>query len=914
MGKTVKEQILNNEVLMQACKITDVAKKPNTIFSYFFKDIVLDNGYTKQAINGVDIIHFEHKNGISDKDYLAIFGYNKGNISNKEYTSRVVLIDSTFAYWGIDMRELEMIRSHQGEDQVITVQEAEQAGIAADRVGYLNEIRNGTNQLFDHNEKAINGKFKTQALKEEEHTLQPASVVDNQSKPEVVTPESGAKPTEVDKQPTPQIQTDAKENTTIPEATKAQKTEVKKTEMSKIRLTYVEETDENGNRIISLKIEDGRYSSQLSQEELKSGNIIIPCTNATGKEEKTFIEICATKYNKLLEGESNGASFLEIATGTPGIEKATEKAIRSKGSYQNLHQDGNTVHNVVPNELQIEERDATRLKFAFVSILNRLLQTEGIITGNKDINKTFDPEVRMTIKQWIEQNVRINGKPATVEDVVTKVVEILGIKDELEINHLEKNGKNPTVLVRALESDAGLKDILKDNIKEIENTVKEKGLKAGYAYIETLYKNISVEIEPLLTKEQKKVFENLLNTKKEVEKAENKKIEKQGITDTIKSTGAKLLENRFKELGLYKPLDPINSPLHASVKLICDEAKKSGIKNAIKYIPVLLKNTKDGLKEEQVNGLIEICKNFNISLLSLKICFDYEKDTFKKEGDKLLNKVNKDAVKQLKDGIDEINEQSLSKKAKKEIKNKINEKSPAKIVEILTSYSVAHNVNFGNLITDYEKATIARQAKNTEILDNAKKKEKEKFKKISIIIKNMITKEKTASKNISDFFNTISELDANREAREAEAERKANIDQSIESIKATNVADFFDYDEELSEKLKTPLKELKEKAEAERLAKEKAEAEAKAEIERKAEKNMSDFFNTISEHDDNGKAKEKAEVERKVLEATTKLKAKESLFSKVATRVNNFGLTLLKGTLDIATVGLFHKKLFKGRE
>ena len=170
--KTVKEQILNNEVLMQACKITDVAKKPNTIFSYFFKDIVLDNGYTKQAINGVDIIHFEHKNGISDKDYLAIFGYNKGNISNKEYTSRVVLIDSTFAYWGIDMRELEMIRSHQGEDQVITVQEAEQAGIAADRVGYLNEIRNGTNQLFDHNEKAINGKFKTQALKEEEHTLQ----------------------------------------------------------------------------------------------------------------------------------------------------------------------------------------------------------------------------------------------------------------------------------------------------------------------------------------------------------------------------------------------------------------------------------------------------------------------------------------------------------------------------------------------------------------------------------------------------------------------------------------------------------------------------------------------------------------------------------------------------------------------
>lgn len=108
--KAIKEQILNNEVLMQACKITDITKKPDTIFSYFFKDIVLDNGYTKQAINGIDIIHFEHKNGISDKDYLTIFGYDKGDISNKEYTSRVVLIDSICAYYGIKIEDLIEIR------------------------------------------------------------------------------------------------------------------------------------------------------------------------------------------------------------------------------------------------------------------------------------------------------------------------------------------------------------------------------------------------------------------------------------------------------------------------------------------------------------------------------------------------------------------------------------------------------------------------------------------------------------------------------------------------------------------------------------------------------------------------------------------------------------------------------------
>ena len=94
--KTVKEQILNNEVLMQAC--------------HFFKDIVLDNGYTKQAINGINIIHFEHKNGISGEDYLTIFGYDKGDISNKEYTSRVVLIDSICAYYGIKIEDLIEIR------------------------------------------------------------------------------------------------------------------------------------------------------------------------------------------------------------------------------------------------------------------------------------------------------------------------------------------------------------------------------------------------------------------------------------------------------------------------------------------------------------------------------------------------------------------------------------------------------------------------------------------------------------------------------------------------------------------------------------------------------------------------------------------------------------------------------------
>ena len=112
--KTTKEQIKGIDIFMKdfgkTYKLDNKDEIANIVFCRFFEEFAINRGNTAATIEGVSIIHFEHKNGISDKEYLTIFGYNKGDISNKEYTSRVVLIDSICAYYGIKIEDLIDIR------------------------------------------------------------------------------------------------------------------------------------------------------------------------------------------------------------------------------------------------------------------------------------------------------------------------------------------------------------------------------------------------------------------------------------------------------------------------------------------------------------------------------------------------------------------------------------------------------------------------------------------------------------------------------------------------------------------------------------------------------------------------------------------------------------------------------------
>ena len=734
MGETVKELIHNN--------LMEDGYSEEKIFAVLFQ-MLLEEENTLSKLNSGELIIGKRGPQLTDEEYVALFGRHleQNAVDQYQYDMEQALVDSVCAYnTQPELSREDLIKIRKGE-------------LKNDEV----------NKLFNDCLGILNTKFKTQ--------VQPAPQPAQDQAKQPVQDQTEAK-----RQPAPQQPAQVQ--------VQPQPIQQKKQEEAEKTENLKEDIKDLGDAVLIDKDSDKVYKSFRDI----FGEKYLAILNKNQKDESNENENQeeSSSEDQSNNGQSNkaqlGTSFLEIITGKPGIKILTTTGLRLKG----VEQDGKIVY----DEKQISEKEAYRLKKFITSTIQNIIEKG----NNKNIklkNKPTEYTKGKTIKSWIKENIIINGKPATVEDTVAKVVEILGIKNELEIKHLKEDGKNPTVLVRALESDAGLKDVLKDNIKEIKKIVKEKGLKAGYSYIETLY----TEIKPLLTEEQQKVFENLLETKKEVEKAENKKIEKQDVTFNIRKNSAELLENRFKELGLYKPFDLVNSSLNESIKLIINKAKKSSIKDAIKYIPVLLKNTKDGLKEDQINGLIKICKNFHIQLFIFKNCFQYEEDIFKKEGDKLLKKANEDAVKQLKNGIDKIDEKLLDKKAKKEIKNKINEKSPNEIIGILNSYSVNNKVNFGNLITDYEEATITKQTKNTEILENAKKKEKEKLEKISKIVNKIVEKAKKA------------------EAEKKEIQLKELTEEA--SRKILKAAD---------ERAKAE-KEAKEKAEAERLAKEKAEAE-----------------------------------------------------------------------------------------